>query len=156
MARSCITMGSICIMSHLVILVASRPLVIYPWRIRMYGRLMLTWRGSIDGKWQTMIMAYIRIRHGFVSYSLSGFFWNVDDWPLFRFPIKQHVLPCSAIGPTLVRRRWWLFVKSPCFMSSTMNDSSLIQQYQITISHHFQRDFHGKSPCLTVFPHMVS
>ena len=26
----------------------------FPWRIRMYGRLMLTWMGYIDGKWQTI------------------------------------------------------------------------------------------------------
>ena len=26
----------------------------YPWRIRMYGRLMLTKLGYIDGKWQTI------------------------------------------------------------------------------------------------------
>ena len=30
----------------------------------MYGLYMLTKLGYIDGEWQTMIMAYIRIRHG--------------------------------------------------------------------------------------------
>ena len=33
-------------------------------RIRMYGKQMLTKLGYIHGKWQTIIMAYIRIRHG--------------------------------------------------------------------------------------------
>ena len=28
---------------------------------------MLSWLGYIDGKWQTINMAYIRIRHGYVS-----------------------------------------------------------------------------------------
>ena len=47
-------------------------------RIRMYGRLMLTWLGYINGKCDTMIMAYIRIRHGI--YLLKKVTFQAKEW----------------------------------------------------------------------------
>ena len=51
-----------------------RPDQMGTWRIPSYGRLMLTWLGYIDGQCGSMIMAYIRIRHGMGRFRPAGSF----------------------------------------------------------------------------------
>ena len=78
----------------------------YPWRIRMYGRLMLTWLGYIDGKCDTINMAYIRIRHGIEIQrwdSENQTLW-MQQWAMF---LSWGNLPRSRnLG--IQDKRWWL------------------------------------------------